>query len=78
MKKLLAPTDLFVIKHDKSGNKIWTRLLGVPGEYTVALGIDVDSSGTAHGYAFVLEQLKNMWQCVVVINLAGKVDLYTV
>ncbi|WP_246051838.1 SBBP repeat-containing protein [Leptospira idonii] len=44
--------DLFVVKYDSSGNKQWTRLLGVTGVNTQALAITSDSSGNiyASGY----------------------------
>ncbi|EMO02685.1 beta-propeller repeat protein [Leptospira interrogans serovar Icterohaemorrhagiae str. Verdun HP] len=40
--------DLFVTKYDGSGNKQWTRLLGVAGVSTTAYGITSDSLGNVY------------------------------
>ncbi|UOG61299.1 SBBP repeat-containing protein [Leptospira noguchii] len=45
---LTGTQDLFVTKYDSSGNKQWTRLLGVAGQITQANGIASDSSGNIY------------------------------
>lgn len=40
--------DLFLSKYDNSGNKQWTKLLGVSGLSTTARGITVDSSANVY------------------------------
>ena len=46
--------DLFVVKYDSNGNKLWTRLLGVTGVNTAANGITSDSNANVYttGYTF--------------------------
>jgi hypothetical protein len=39
-------TDVFVIKHNTSGAKQWTKLLGVAGQSTIGSSISADSSGS--------------------------------
>lgn len=40
--------DVHLIKYDASGNRQWTRLLGVAGVQTEGFGLTVDQSGNAH------------------------------
>lgn len=42
---LTGNQDIFVVKYDLSGNKLWTRLLGNPGGNESAFGITSDSFG---------------------------------
>ncbi|MEI1280444.1 SBBP repeat-containing protein [Leptospira venezuelensis] len=41
-------SDLFVVKTNRSGTKLWTRLSGVASTYTGASGISADSSGNVY------------------------------
>jgi hypothetical protein len=45
--------DLFLVKYDGSGNKLWTRQLGTSGD-DGASGVAVDASGNAFvaGYTY--------------------------
>lgn len=40
--------DMFLIKFDASGHRIWTRLLGAPGSFTWAQNVALDSSGNPY------------------------------
>ncbi len=42
---IIGEEDAFVIECDPSGEKRWTKLLGVAGSYTEANSVSVDSSG---------------------------------
>ena len=45
---VIGTTDIFVIKYDVNGNRLWTRLSGAAGEYAEAYGISVDSGGNSY------------------------------
>jgi hypothetical protein len=45
---LTGNNDVFIIKYNSSGTKLWTRLLGVTDKDTRGLGIAVDSSGNCY------------------------------
>ncbi len=40
--------DMFVIKYDTSGNKIWTKLLGSSGSTADGQGVTFDTAGTMY------------------------------
>ncbi|WP_246050435.1 SBBP repeat-containing protein [Leptospira langatensis] len=50
----IGQTDMFIIKYDKDGNKLWTRLFGNPAfssffsSETLGQGITVDSNGNSY------------------------------
>ncbi|TQE65726.1 hypothetical protein FF021_19170 [Leptospira noguchii] len=54
---LTGTQDLFVTKYDGSGNKQWTRLLGVAGTTSQANGIRPDSSGNVYTIGYTLGNL---------------------
>ncbi len=45
---LMGTTDFFLTKYDLSGNKVYTKQLGVSGVDTEAFGVAVDSSGNVY------------------------------
>jgi len=51
---LTGTTDFFLSKYDSSGNKLYTKQLGVAGTYTDAYGVAVDTSGNVYvaGYTY--------------------------
>ncbi|ULG80629.1 SBBP repeat-containing protein [Leptospira interrogans] len=54
---LSGTQDLFVTKYDGSGNKQWTRLLGVAGATTQANGISCDIFNNLHVSGYTLGNL---------------------
>ncbi|EMN47802.1 beta-propeller repeat protein [Leptospira interrogans str. L1207] len=54
---LSGTQDLFVTKYDGSGNKQWTRLLGVAGATTQANGISRDIFNNLHVSGYTLGNL---------------------
>ena len=70
-KTLTGTVDLFVVKYDSSGNKLWTRLLGVTGAYTYAYGITSDLNGNVYTTGFTEGNLDGK-------TLTGIVDLFVV
>ena len=52
-KTLTGIVDLFVVKYDPSGNKLWTRLLGASGAFTYARGITSDLSGNVYTTGYI-------------------------
>ncbi|HMY69182.1 MAG TPA: SBBP repeat-containing protein, partial [Leptospiraceae bacterium] len=40
--------DMFIIKYDQSGTRIWTRLIGAAGTVTQGNGITFDSNNTMY------------------------------
>jgi len=45
-------SNLFVIKYDSNGTKLWTKLLGVYSAYAIGNSIAVDSSGNSYVTGF--------------------------
>ncbi|ENO70439.1 beta-propeller repeat protein [Leptospira interrogans serovar Valbuzzi str. Valbuzzi] len=66
---LSGTQDLFVTKYDGSGNKQWTRLLGVAGATTQANGISRDIFNNLHVSGYTLGNLDGQ-------ALSGTQDLF--
>ncbi len=54
---LTGSQDMFVVKYDSSGSKLWTRLLGTSGEVTVGKDIAVDLNGNTYVTGFTYGNL---------------------
>ncbi|MEI1278547.1 SBBP repeat-containing protein [Leptospira venezuelensis] len=63
--------DLFVIKYDSNGNKMWTRLLGASGATTYSRHIVSDSSGNVYATGSTHGNLDGQTK-------VGNIDLFVV
>ncbi len=68
---LTGTSDIFVIKYDAKGNRLWTRLNGAAGEYAEAYGISVDSGGNSYVTGYTTGALDGQ-------TLNGSEDLFVI